>query len=80
MYINTTNGRRFCVEAPSETTVHALKLQIMNEVGVPPQHQSLSFGGKALADKDATLASLGLDSNSEVCTSIPLFLIILRLL
>lgn len=47
--------------------MHALKLQIMSEVGVPPQHQKLSFGGKTLEDKgNATLASFGVESNSEV--------------
>lgn len=65
MHINAS-GRKFSVDVEKEETVHALKLKVMDEMGIPPQHQKINFGGKTLSDDSASLSSFGIESSSEV--------------
>lgn len=70
MYINAS-GRKFAVYVEQDATLQALKLKVMDEMGIPPHHQQMSFAGKTLSDDNASLASFGIDSTSEVYIKIP---------
>lgn len=65
MHINA-NGRKFNVEVEKEATLIQLKMKIMDEMGIPPQHQKMTFEGQVLNNNDALLSSYGVNSTSEV--------------
>lgn len=65
MHINAA-GRKFTVEVEKDATLQQLKMKVMDEMGIPPQHQKMSYKGKLLKNDDAILSSLGIESSSEV--------------
>ena len=67
LQVKTRSGKtNIKIEAVSGDTIHDVKMKIMEEIGIPPNHQLLMFNTQEIEDERRTLESYDINSDSII--------------